>query len=214
MKESKFNTLVNQYLNESYFGGSPNEQATGIKKHVTFEESEESGMGELIQGMIDEFGQVKPYGYGDKSGNPQAQDEYDEILANYLEGLDLVRAGTHQGALGTMNVYTIDNDIKDEFKPYTLVAYSSEDLGDNPELFPLDKFYSVMIGIPVGEREGVPILKKRIYSGPGKSLTDLSNKEPAQAAPGTSGAGSKEGGLDYDQVRRDVAAAKERGQLK
>lgn len=34
----KYDQLINNILQEQYFGGSPNEQTTGIKRHVTFEE--------------------------------------------------------------------------------------------------------------------------------------------------------------------------------
>lgn len=35
---NNFDTQLNKLLQETYFGGSPNEQATGIKRHVTFEQ--------------------------------------------------------------------------------------------------------------------------------------------------------------------------------
>lgn len=47
----KYDELVNNILQEQHFGGSPNEQLTGIKRHVTFEESPESeAQGDNISG--------------------------------------------------------------------------------------------------------------------------------------------------------------------
>ena len=37
---NNFDTQLNKLLQETYFGGSPNEQATGIKRHVTFEQDQ------------------------------------------------------------------------------------------------------------------------------------------------------------------------------
>ncbi len=37
----KYDQLVNNILQEQHFGGNPHEQITGIKRHVTFEETEE-----------------------------------------------------------------------------------------------------------------------------------------------------------------------------
>jgi hypothetical protein len=37
----KYDQLVNAILQEQYFGGSPNEQTTGIKRHVTFQKEDD-----------------------------------------------------------------------------------------------------------------------------------------------------------------------------
>ena len=37
---NNFDTQLNKLLQETYFGGSPNEQVTGIKRHVTFEQDQ------------------------------------------------------------------------------------------------------------------------------------------------------------------------------
>lgn len=209
-----FDKLVNVLLEENYFGGSPYERESRIKKHVTFEESSDhrdlEQEGELARELRNELDQVAPYGYGDKSGNPEAQSEMDDILHGFLEGLDLVKVGRSHNALGEMIVYSIPDDLKDEFKPYTIVANSTEDLGDATELFPLDRFYSVMIGTPIGERGGVPILKNKFYDGPAQDIKSLSNKEPE----GQKVTGHAPGRLDYDQIKADVEAAKKRGMMR
>lgn len=235
-----FDKLVNSLLEENYFGGSPYERASRIKKHVTFEdasdgeserfdaeqdftddtrewedtakvEEPEDKEGELGRELKRELDSVEDYGYGDKSGNPGAQLEQDEILGRFLDGLDIIRVGRHHGAIGgEMIVYSIPDEIKDDFHPYTLVAYSEKDLGEAAELFPLDKFYSVMLGTPTGERNGVPILKNKFYDGPAVDIKSLSNKEPE----GKRVTGHAPGRLDYDQIRAAVAAARSRGDLR
>ena len=37
---SKFDEYIHNILEETYFGGSPYERATRIKRHITFEENE------------------------------------------------------------------------------------------------------------------------------------------------------------------------------
>lgn len=37
---NNFDSQLNKLLQETYFGGSPNEQVTGIKRHVTFEQDQ------------------------------------------------------------------------------------------------------------------------------------------------------------------------------
>lgn len=37
---NNFDTQLNKLLQETYFGGSPNEQITGVKRHVTFEQDD------------------------------------------------------------------------------------------------------------------------------------------------------------------------------
>lgn len=47
---NNFDKQLNKLLQESYFGGSPNERATGIKRHVTFEQdSPDTEFGETQQ---------------------------------------------------------------------------------------------------------------------------------------------------------------------
>ena len=232
----KFYSLVNSILHENYFGGSPHERKSRIKRHITFEdvsdgESERDDAeqdftddtreweetekaekpadeeGELGRELKKELDQVEEYGYGDKSGNPEAQSQQDEILEEFLDGLDVIKVGRHHGTIGgEMTVYSIPDDIRDDFRPYTLVAYSEKDLGDAAELFPLDKWYSVLMGTQAGERNGVPALKNKFYDGPAKNLSDLSGKDSKDETPPA--------GLDYDQIKRDVDAAKVKGYLK
>lgn len=40
----KYDQLVNSILQEQHFGGNPHEQLTGIKRHVTFEETEDASL--------------------------------------------------------------------------------------------------------------------------------------------------------------------------
>jgi hypothetical protein len=208
----KFDDRVSHLLNETYFGGTPNQRTTGIQRQVTFEDNgdDDDSLGELI---AKELSEVKPYGYGDKSGNPTAQSEMDDIIEGFLDGLDLVKVGDRPGIAGDMTVYSLPDDIKEEFGEYTLVAYSEKDLGDTESLFPLDKFYSVLIGKQNGAHGGIPKIGKgeKIYDGPAKDLSSLSKKEPAGGVPP---AGKADAGIDYDQIRKDVQAAKDAGMMK
>lgn len=205
-----FDDRVSRILNETYFGGSPNQRATGINRHVAFEQADddEDSLGELI---AKELSEVEPYGYGDRSGNPQAQSQMDDIIEGFLDGLEVVKVGTKPATMGDMYVYTLPDDIKDDFAPYTLVAHSETDLGDMAELFPLDKYYSVIIGKAEGRLGKIPSIKDKIYDGPAKDLSKLSKKEPDGGVPP---AGKGKGDIDYDQIRQDVAAAKAQGLMK
>ena len=174
---------------------------------ATAEDEPADEEGELGRELKKELDKVEEYGYGDKSGNPEAQSQLDAVLEEFLDGLDVIKVGRHHGTIGgEMTVYSIPDDIKDDFRPYSLVAYSEKDLGDAAELFPLDKFYSVMMGTPAGERNGVPVLKNKFYDGPAKNLSDLSGKSDEDKPPPA--------GLDYDQIKRDVDAARVSGYLK
>ena len=46
----KYDQLVEDILREQYFGGSPYEKASGIKKHMTFEEAPEVAEDEFVTG--------------------------------------------------------------------------------------------------------------------------------------------------------------------
>jgi len=46
----KYDELVNNILQEQYFGGSPYERASGIKKQITFEEAPEVEEADLVTG--------------------------------------------------------------------------------------------------------------------------------------------------------------------
>ena len=167
----KFKDLCN-VINEGI--SSPFEKMTGVKRHVTFEQSEEQP-GELGQALKDEMAAVPAYGYGDKSGNKNRQTELDDILKQYLgEGtpdeIILKKAGVHIGTSNEYHVYSVGDDLLDEFKPYNIAAYSAEDVGDSTSLFPLTKFYSVLIGTQGGEVDGIPALKEIFYNGPGEPL--------------------------------------------
>lgn len=208
----KFDDRVSRILNETYFGGTPDQRTSGIQRQVAFEDNgdDDDSLGELI---AKELSEVKPYGYGDKSGNPGAQYEMDDIIEGFLDGLDIVKVGVHPGMSGDMTVYSLPDEIKKEFGEYTLVAYSEEDFGDTVSLFPMDKFYSVLIGKQNGADGGIPKIGKgeKIYDGPVKDLSKLSKKEPDGGVPP---AGKGEGDIDYSQIRQDVAAAKAQGLMK
>jgi hypothetical protein len=149
----KFNELTNKILQEQYFGGSPYEQATGIKKHINITEEEDS---EMIDALKGDIGELKPYGYGDKSGNPERQSQEDDIIEMFFDLTTLKKVGEYQGIIGKTHVYTVDDDdIKDAMGSYTMVAYCEDDLGDSAELFPLGKWYSVIIGKPIARAAGM-----------------------------------------------------------
>ncbi len=231
-----FNDLTNKILQEQYFGGSPYEQSTGIKKHVTVTEDDEDT--EMMAALKDDLGGLDEYGYGDKSGNPERQSQEDEIIEMFFDLTTLKKVGEYQGIIGKTHVYTVDDDdIKEAMGDYTKVAYSRDDLGDEPDLFPLDKWYSVIIGKPIanasGMNDNVPKLgnvilhdnpedageklgmgpridmKTKVYDGPAIDIKSLSNKEDSASDIGPSA--PNPGKLDVDKVRNDVEWARKRG---
>jgi len=149
----KFDELTNKILQEQYFGGSPYERATRIKRHINITEEDDS---EMIDALKGDIGELKPYGYGDKSGNPERQSQEDDIIEMFFDLTTLKKVGEYQGIIGKTHVYTVDDDdIKEAMGKYTMVAYSEDDLGDAAELFPLGKWYSVIIGKPIAAAAGM-----------------------------------------------------------
>ena len=231
----KFDELTNKILQEQYFGGAPYEQATGIKKHINITEEEDS---EMISALKGDLGELEPYGYGDKSGNPGRQSQEDDIIEMFFDLTTLKKVGEYQGIIGKTHVYTVDDDdIKEAMGSYTMVAYSEDDLGDAAELFPLGKWYSVIIGKPIanaaGMSDNIPKLgdvilhdnpsdkdkdevlgtgeeyrvHDKIYDGPAREMG--ANKKPGGKIGPVDPEGP--GKLDVDKVRADVEWAKKRG---
>ena len=115
-----FDSEINRILNENYFGGSPHEQASGIKRHVTFEETDEEKAfkdaqaaaareeqedpdieqdeteGEYAEVLRQELGSIEPfYAFSgdDHVTNRQSQLQQDEFIQQFLGEQILVNVG-------------------------------------------------------------------------------------------------------------------------
>jgi hypothetical protein len=113
-----FDDEINRILNETYFGGSPHEQATGIKRHVTFEETDEekafkdaqaasdredqddpsrgddTEVGEYAKVLEDQLGEIDPYyafAGDDHITNRKSQVQQDEVIDDLLGHETLVK---------------------------------------------------------------------------------------------------------------------------
>ena len=78
-----FDSEINRILNENYFGGSPHEQASGIKRHVTFEETDEEKAFKDAQAAADREEQEDP-----DIEQDETEGEYAEVLRQELEDIE------------------------------------------------------------------------------------------------------------------------------
>ena len=170
----KYDEAINKVLYENYFGGSPYEQATGIKRHITFVENTTP----LARQLQDAFDEVAPYYSRDPEDigrwqeyaggrnsrkpegqyveNPKAQDEHDEIVKELLGDSELMKVDIEEGgSYGPVHVYALrDERLVDGLKPLGLLALSLDDHGMETSVGPLDQWYSLMIGQKAGDRLG------------------------------------------------------------
>ena len=161
-----FDDAVNKVLQEQYFGGSPFEQITGIKRHVTFEENHHNPLAKQI---TDALNDVPPYysrdegdlaRFGDPgkryTENPKAQDEHDKIVTDLLGDAELMKVDIQEGGSdGDVHVYALrDERLVDSLKPLGLVAMSTTAHGMETNVGPLDQWYSIMIGQKMGDKLG------------------------------------------------------------
>ena len=135
-----FDSEINRILNENYFGGSPHEQASGIKRHVTFEETDEekafkdaraaaareaqddptraddTELGEYAKVLEDELGEVDPYyafAGDDHITNKKSQVEQDEVIDGLLGHETLVKKNFIPDFKATGNdlhIYVIEDE--------------------------------------------------------------------------------------------------------
>lgn len=169
-----FDDAINDILKEQYFGGAPFEQASGIKKHITYESAADS-LGSLLQKKFKEQppyysrdkedkerwpdhtgGKNKLYPDGQYVENPNRIDYDDSVVEELLGDADLIKVDVQEGGtLGDIHVYTLrDERIIDSLKPYALIAHSHDDHGMDAKLGPLDQWTDIHIGHKMGDRLG------------------------------------------------------------
>lgn len=180
-----YDDAINKILQEQYFGGSPFEQASGIKKHIVFEDSG-GDKGKVILKRF--FEDHAPYYSRDiediekwpehRGGNPtkasplaayvenkDVQTEYDKIIQEELGGAELEKVDVQGCVDGSLYVYTLsDKNLVDSLKPLGFLAVSTEDRGLSTN-FDLDEWqwggkgtYSgVMVGHILNERLGAEL---------------------------------------------------------
>jgi len=99
----KYDDLVNSILHEQHFGGSPHEQITGIKRHVTFEEAEESDLisqdeAKAMQNMLNQ--QIADRRGGKKKSalqmvdTEQLSDTGKQVIAQFEQAVDMYQRGS------------------------------------------------------------------------------------------------------------------------
>ena len=169
-----FDESVNKILHEQYYGtktlmhgGSPNQQATGIKRHVgTMLEN----TGNMAKELQDRFAELAPYYSRDpedirkfgKSPNAKYTEDknaiegQDKVVKELLGDSELMKVDIQQGGGdGDVHVYALRDDrLVDSLKPLGMVAMSYTDHGMETSVAPLDQWYSLMIGHKIGDKLG------------------------------------------------------------
>ena len=233
-----FDSEINRILQENYFGGSPYEQATGIKRHITFEETDEEkarkdflkaqdqddpeavaddSVGEYAEVLEDELKEIDPY-YAfpgdDHITNKKSQIEQDEFIESFLGHETVIKKNFLPDFMGSkkdLHIYVLeDEDTSRELRPYALVATAHEDLGETAKLDPLSQFTSVLIGKSTSEDEnGVPILRKEDFIYDGPSKAGTDAWSNKE--PENKGPVTGHSKIDYDAMRKAVQAARAQG---
>lgn len=99
----KYDQLVNDILQEQHFGGSPHEQITGVKRHVTFEETEEADFisqdeAKAMQNMLNQ--QIAARRGGKKKSalqmvdTEQLSDTGKNVISQFEQAVDMYQQGS------------------------------------------------------------------------------------------------------------------------
>lgn len=116
----KYDQLVNSILQEQHFGGNPHEQLTGIKRHVTFEETEEDFISQdeakAMQNMLNQ--QIADRRGGKKKSAlqmvdvDQLSDTGKEIIRQMDKAVEMYQRGSAIG--GDASLRSLAPEMEDE----------------------------------------------------------------------------------------------------